>query len=88
MFALADDPEAEDRFGQLRLQKENAYFATKTKTGPWMIHRMYCSSLAFDIDAKLTRSPKVYSECQEELLEWAKRFGVNTTGCRRCGTAV
>ena len=88
VFALADDPKAEAEFRELRRLKKNAYFATKKSAGTWRIHRMYCSCLAFDIDVQLTASPKVYSEHQEPLIEWARRFGVNPIGCSRCGTAV
>ena len=88
VFARDDDAEDEAGFRELRDREKNVYFATKTKAGPWMIHRMYCSSLDFGPDVNLTTSPKVCSEREEELLEWARRFGAITTRCSRCGTAV
>ncbi len=88
VFALDHDAEAEAGFRQLRCLKKNAYFANETKAGTWMIHRMYCSSLDFNIHVKLTASPKVCSERQEQLLEWARLFGATTTVCSRCRKSV
>ena len=88
VLAFDHDPKEEDEFRELRDREKNAYFATKAKAGTWRIHRMYCRALDFDIDVKLTASPKVYSEHQEPLVEWARRIRANPTGCSRCGTAV
>ena len=89
VFALDLRAEDEAEFRELRSLEKNAYFATKAaKAGTWRIHCMYCSALDFDIDVKLTASPKVYSEHQEPLVEWARRIRANPTGCSRCGTAV
>ena len=89
VFALDHDAEAEAGFRQLRRLKKNTYFAKQRKAGTWMIHRMYCSSLDFDdIEVKLTASPKIYSERQDQLLEWARRFGAITTVCSRCRKSV
>jgi len=88
VFALDHDAEAEAGFRQFRLLKKNAYFANEGKAGTWVIHRMNCSSLDFNIHVKLTASPKVCSERQEQLLEWARRFGAITTVCSRCRKSV
>jgi hypothetical protein len=88
VYALADGAEVENAFLELRRSKRNAFFANERKAGTWMIHRMYCSSLAFAIDVKLTASPKVYSESQAQIDEWAKRAEVTTTVCTRCGKVV
>ncbi|MDQ2667266.1 MAG: hypothetical protein M3Z05_14800 [Gemmatimonadota bacterium] len=88
VFALADGAEVEHAFLELRRAKKNAFFANERKAGMWMIHRMYCSSLAFDIAVKLTASPKVYSENAALIHEWARRAEVVTTECSRCRNAV
>jgi hypothetical protein len=86
VFAM-DDPHAEARFLLLRRTRKNEYFANERKAQTWMIHRLYCSSLAFSVPRKLTASPKVCAETQETIREWAARIGVKTLTCSRCRKA-
>lgn len=84
VFALENDRNAEEAFSARRHTHPNAYFATQSKGESWRIHRLHCSSLQFNGAQKLTASPKIYALREEDLREWARRFGVTTTECRRC----
>jgi hypothetical protein len=79
-----DDGNSEERFAALRRTHPNAWFATRTSNGTWRIHHLHCSSLDYNGGHKLTASPKVVATNESDLYEWARRFGVETTGCSRC----
>jgi TIR domain-containing protein len=84
IFALEEDPDAEKAFEAFRRTHPNAYFATRSGKSTWRIHRLSCSSLAFNGDQRLTASPKVCALTAEELREWGRRFRVVTIECARC----
>lgn len=84
VLALEDDHNAEEKFSALRRTEPNAYFATQTKDRTWRLHRLHCSSLAFNGAQKLTASPKVYAPSEEDIRTWAQRFGAAMTECSRC----
>ena len=84
VFALQGNLNAEQEFLNARRTRWNDYFATRTKKGPWRIHRLHCSSLAFDGEQQLTASPKIVASSESEIREWAQRFGVGIIGCSRC----
>lgn len=87
IFALADDPEAESKMKLFRKTNKNWFFTTKPGSGPWNIHRLYCSSLDFNGAQKVTVKPKVCAEGRAAIQTWADRFGVVTGSCKRCGKA-
>jgi hypothetical protein len=84
VFAGGDDPEAEAAFSRIREAERNSFFATLTKDGSWMIHRLHCSSLTFNGNQKLTAHPKIVAADSRELRKWAAQFGVVTVICSRC----
>jgi hypothetical protein len=84
IFALDENASAEKEFANFRQDNKNAFFVTPRVDGTWMIHRLHCSSLAFNGPQKLTIHPKVCAFQLNDLLNWAGRFGVNTTACKRC----
>lgn len=84
IFALSDDPQAEEKFRRFQGTNKNWYFTTKPNNDPWKIHRLHCSALDFNGAQKVTAKPKVCAE-QEKVLEvWASRFGVPIAACTRC----
>jgi len=87
VFASAVDPEAEHQFSRLRSEAPNTFFANRTGSGAWMIHRLHCSSLAFNGSVQLTLRPKVCASRAKDLHEWAKRLGVAMQECSRCRNA-
>jgi hypothetical protein len=84
VFTLNDDRNGEAEFVNLRRTVPNDFFATRAGHGMWRIHRLHCSSLAFNGNQKLTRSPKVYSRTEQDIREWARRFSVALADCSRC----
>jgi hypothetical protein len=88
VFALEDNSEDEEAFVLLRRTHVNSYFITERNAETWMIHRLYCSSLAFSVPRKLTASPKVCADKRDTLVEWAKQLGVEVVTCSRCRRPV
>jgi hypothetical protein len=84
VYALYANENAEEEFRAFLRTHQNAHFATQTSGGRWRVHRLHCSSLDFSGAQRLTASPKVCALREEDLNEWAHRFGVATTECSRC----
>jgi hypothetical protein len=84
IFDLAKDEAAEEAFSRYRKANENSYFATPRRDGTWMLHRLRCSSLAFNGPQKLTMKAKICAVRSDQIVTWAARLGVELRACRRC----
>jgi hypothetical protein len=86
VFAIKDDPGAEDLFAKWRRDTGVRFVTNESLTTPseWKIHGPTCSSLSFHDKRKLTSNPKICARRTFDLKEWATKFGVELTRCKRC----